>query len=135
MVWKDFAGIHDAFRIDGIFDDRHEIHGISVFLTQIFDLACAHPMFARRCAIDRNRVFHHLLVDGGDLVEFCLARRIDGEDNMVVAVADMAENGGLSTLQLRSSSRVSRMQALSCDTGTQTSEDQPLAFARWETTA
>ncbi|MNU07996.1 hypothetical protein D3C72_2538570 [compost metagenome] len=51
-------------------------------------------MLAGGSAANRDGVLHHLLVDCRHLVEFGLICRVYGEDHMIVAIADMAENGG-----------------------------------------
>ncbi|MBB4226942.1 hypothetical protein GGD56_000762 [Rhizobium mongolense] len=46
-------------------------------------------------------MFDHRLVDGRDLGELRLVFGIYGEDHMIVAVADMAENGSRNTAVLQ----------------------------------
>ncbi len=120
--------------INRLLDDAHEVHRVAVLLPQVIDLAGADAVFAGAGAIQRNSLLYHLLVDGRHFCQFLGVGGINGEDDVIVAISDMARMAA-GTGQDASSSRVKRMHSPRADTGTQTSDDQPRAPGLCETTA
>lgn len=77
-----------------MFDNGYHIDGIAMFGAKIIDLAGAYIVLVFRCAAGGNRTLHYLLVDCRDFAEFALICPIDGKDEVIITITDMAENGG-----------------------------------------
>src|SRR6266851_10379629 len=92
---QDLPWIHDVVRIERLLDGAHQRHRFAVFLVQELDLAHADAVLAGAGAAHRQGARHHAVVERLGARQVGRIVRIDHHGEMEVAVADMADDGGI----------------------------------------
>src|SRR5208282_2136185 len=88
---QDLARIHQVVRIDRALDLTHHAHGLAMLGDQEIHLADADAVLARAGAVHGECAHDHALIEVLGLVPFRLIVRIDQEQEMEIAVADVAD--------------------------------------------
>jgi hypothetical protein len=91
--WQELARVEKRFWVYGGFDEAHEIDGFFAQLArQPFLLADADAMLTRACAFHRKGPFDDAPIKPFRLGHVARIIRVDDEDNVKIAVADMAHD-------------------------------------------
>src|SRR5215475_620476 len=88
---QDLAGVEQPGGIERLLDRPHHRQRLAMLGGEEIDLAVADAMLAGTGAAERQRPHHHAVVELPGALELLLVRRIDDEDEMEVAIADMAD--------------------------------------------
>src|SRR3569832_2076972 len=90
---NNLAGVYQVFRIERMLDGAHGIDRLlAVFLNQEIHFVQSDAMFAGAGAVHRNGARHHALVDRFGIGRFGRIVRVNQEQHVKIAVADMADD-------------------------------------------
>src|SRR3979490_2858957 len=92
---QDLPRFHDVVGVERLLDGAHQRHRLAVLLVKKLDLAHADAVLAGAGAAQRQSARHHAVVQPLGARQVGRVVRIDHHGEMEVAVADMADDGGV----------------------------------------